>query len=158
VGEGLPGYFGHAGERTARSRWDYTGPATPDVRAEIGWPAFEEAFAPAYDVAREYAKYRWYWDQRTIWLGTHSELRGTPLYEQRRETRRGMTERWNELRMAFHEHAEIVLNHATYLGTEFYPEIHERYGLDYSVSRHTIDSYHHQWRNLLIWNTDPVPF
>jgi hypothetical protein len=109
-------------------------------------------------VATEYAKYQYYWDQRTIWLAENKHLWDTPLYQERRQKRQAMTARWNEIRLEFVDHAGNVQAYAEILGKTNFDEIKERYGLDYSRLGKTIDVYLVQWKENLYWNPEPPPF
>lgn len=44
------------------------------------------------------------------------------------------------------------------LGPEFFDQIKERYGVDYTRTGNSLDVFVYQWTFHLHWNTEPPPF
>jgi hypothetical protein len=123
------------------------------------WELYDDAFQPCYDAAREWAKYRYYWDARTRWLFDHANERDTAQFLERRAKRNGMTGAMNEREQAFALLAFDAQECARWnLGPEFFDEIRERYGVDYSRTGNSIEVFMRQWEVHLFWNPTPPPF
>jgi hypothetical protein len=129
------------------------------VSIERRWELYDDAFGPCHDAAREWAKYRYYWDARTRWLFDHASERDTPRFLERRAKRLAMTGPMNERELAFIERAYDAQECARWnLGPEFFDEIRERYQVDYRRIGTSIDIFVSQWTEHLHWNPDPCPF
>jgi hypothetical protein len=126
---------------------------------ERRWELYDDAFQPCYDAAREWAKYRYYWDARTRWLFDHAGERDTARFLERRAKRQSMIEPMNQREQAFLELAFDAQECARWnLGPEFFADIKERYDVDYRRTGTSIDVFVNQWAFHLTWNPEPCPF
>lgn len=123
------------------------------------WELWDDAYTSCLDAAREWAKYRYYWDARTRWLFDHASERDTPLFLERRDKRNGMTAAMTEREDAFRDLAFAAQECARWnLGEPFFAEILERYGVDYRRTGQTVDVFIGQWQTHLYWEPEPCPF
>ena len=125
---------------------------------EERWAVFEDAYTDCLRVAAEYARYEWHWQQRTQWLAEHSAEKDTPPWQERRDKRTQMTERWNELRTQFVELARVTQACAMSLGMEARPRLQDEYQLDFERTGDGLDVLKRQWAQHLVFHPEAVPF
>ena len=123
------------------------------------WQLYDDTFQPCYDAAREWAKYRYYWDARTRWLFDHANERDTAQFLERRAKRNGMTGAMNEREQAFALLAFDAQECARWnLGEQHFDEIRERYGVDYRRTGNSLTVFVWQWQAHLSWTPEACPF